>query len=128
MLVSLFSCAQPPDPMDREVIAMIELALARSGYAKGNAARDMGMSESQFSRELGTGQFCLRDLFKLTADFWNQLLPLLGQRYGLDVSSEDIAVRAMSDALEALGRVTKHMSMLRISHIKPRMARKERVS
>lgn len=117
LLLSLPSAvAAPPDPLARELVAMIELALARAGYSHKVAAAEMGKDESQLSRELGSGTLRLRDLFRLKSAFWTEFLVLLGQRYGMQVTSEDAAVRAVSEGIESLGRITRQLVALRPRH------------
>ena len=100
-------------PMEIEIRAMVELALARSGYSHKEAAIDIGKDESQFSRELGSGLLRLRDFFRLRPEFWNELLPLLAAKYGMQVTSEDAAVRAMSDMADLMGRLARQLGPAR---------------
>ena len=113
--------------MDAECIAMIELALLRAGYSKKAAAADTGKDPSQFARDLGGGLLRLRDLIRLRPEFWTEFVPLLGTRYGLQVTSEDAATRAMTDLCDLMGRLARQMRPVSMS-LNPTATRKDRVS
>jgi hypothetical protein len=84
-------------------LGLVGKALVRIGWSQKRTALEIGVPETQFSRQLaGLEHLSFKRMFALPPEFWAEILPLIAEYHGISVG---VTKQEAEDA--AIGRLVR---------------------
>lgn len=103
-----------------DLAAAIGQALARADLNNKQACAYMDIDQGLWTRQLqGDGHLSFPRLLRLPTTFWVEFLPLLAEPFGLSVSHEDMASRALVQAAATVDQLTRVVVQLQAQQRRP---------